>query len=91
MGYSCNNACSCYYGDKGETVDGKLDISLYNWEEHEKFIVQITPIGNANSFYTTEVVDGNFTVYGEGKFYWIVHCSKRYKEEEYSTLSYFGF
>jgi hypothetical protein len=71
MGYSCN------YGGLSETTDGKLDISLERWEEHENFIVQITSVDKKSDFYTSEVVNGKFTVYGEGRFYWIVYCNKK--------------
>lgn len=77
---------SCTYGGLSETINGNLEISLENWDEHENFIVQLTSVDKKSDFYTTEIVDGKFTVYGEGRFYWIVYCNKKEVDSWFTTV-----
>jgi hypothetical protein len=78
-----------FYKGTGETIKGKCEITLHNQEYYENFNFQITPIGAHEDFYTTEVKDGKFVIYGEGKFYWFVSCeTKRDDSTFYSEWGY---
>ncbi len=75
------------YKGKAYTVNGEVTILLHDCKDYDNFNVQITGINSYSTFYTTEVTNGEFTVYGEGEFYYIVYCEK--KEE--SFLPYGAF
>lgn len=65
------------YKGKAHTVKGEVTITLHDCENYDQFSVQITAINSPADFYTTEVINGEFTVYGEGEFYYLVYCDEK--------------
>ena len=82
--------CNHYYQYRGleTTKDGKLEMSLKDWEEFTHFTIQITPVNSLSNFYTSEFDKGKFTVFGEGKFYWNVHCILKPIDDDTFFLRY---
>jgi hypothetical protein len=65
------------YKGKAHTINGEVTITLHDCEDYDQFSVQITAINSPSDFYTTEVINGEFTVYGEGEFYYLVYCEEK--------------
>jgi hypothetical protein len=72
-----------YYRGKSEIIDNEsIVISLPKYVENigYDFTIQITPIGNCkkvNNYCTSDIVNNEFTVFGDnGKFFWLVQAKR---------------
>lgn len=74
-----------FYKGKSEIKDREeyVMITLHDYEYYDNFTVQVTPIDRYSIFYVTEVIDGKFRVYGEGKFYYLVCCEQKSDDTYY--------
>ena len=71
-----------FYRGKAEIKNNQthIVITLNDYKLYNNFTIQVTPIDKYSNFYVTEVENGKFKVYGQGKFYYLVYSD--YEDNE---------
>jgi len=73
-----------YRGEAEITNNESVTVALPDYTTaFSNFTIQVSPIGQYNTLYTSKVIDGTFTVYGNnGSFFWTVYATRQSIETE---------